>query len=174
MKTARFAAVVAAAGKPDIHLLLVSPEKDKTLQAAIRSHRVMTVHQEVAGNRKDHGIVGFHPGPARQFLIFPRSISKFEGSRIVAVKYDLLGDDKERVKPPKTRQNVASKRKVVKAKKPAHPKIVHFPEPNFRKARDEGSEAIQEIKNQVRQAMAVLEQGKQVAAFNILKQIVDR
>jgi len=73
MKTARFAAVVEAAGKPDTHLLLVSPEKDKALQAAIKAHRVMTVHQELVGNKADHGTVGFVPGRARQFLIFPKS-----------------------------------------------------------------------------------------------------
>ena len=65
MKTARFAAVVEAAGKPDTHLLLVSPEKDKALQAAIRTHRVMTVHQELVGNNADHGAVDFEPGGAR-------------------------------------------------------------------------------------------------------------
>jgi hypothetical protein len=52
MKTARFAAVVEAAGTPDTHLLLVSPEKDKALQAAIRTHRLMTVHQELVGNKR--------------------------------------------------------------------------------------------------------------------------
>jgi hypothetical protein len=51
MKTARFAAVVEAAGRPDTHLLLVSPEKDKALQAAIKTHRVLTVHQELVGSR---------------------------------------------------------------------------------------------------------------------------
>ena len=61
MKTARFAAVVEAAGKPDTHLLLVSPEKDKALQAAIKTHRVMTVHQELVGNKADHGTFGFVP-----------------------------------------------------------------------------------------------------------------
>jgi hypothetical protein len=59
MKTARFAAVVEAAGKPDTHLLLVSPERDKALQAAISTHRVMTVHQELVGNKADHGICRF-------------------------------------------------------------------------------------------------------------------
>jgi hypothetical protein len=56
MKTARFAAVVEAAGKPDTHLLLVSPERDKALQAAIRTHRVMTVHQELVGNKQITGL----------------------------------------------------------------------------------------------------------------------
>ena len=90
MKTARFAAVVEVAGTPDTHLLLVSPEKDKALQAAIRTHRVMTVHQELVGNKADHGTVDFEPGRARQFLIFPKSISKFKGIRVVGIKYDLL------------------------------------------------------------------------------------
>jgi len=32
---------------------------------------------------------------------------------------------------------------------------------------------VEELKNQVRLAMKVLEEGKQVAAFNLLKRIVD-
>jgi hypothetical protein len=116
MKTARFAAVVEAAGKPDTHLLLISPE-GKALQAAIRTHRVMTVHQELIGNKADHGTVDFEPGRARQFLIFPKSISKFKGIRIVGIKYDLL----KAGRPPKERA------KSVKEPKKAGPKST-FPE----------------------------------------------
>ena len=174
MKTARFAAVVEAAGKPDTHLLLVSPEKDKPLQTAIRAHRVMTLHQELGGSKKDHGTVGFEPGGARQFLIFPRSLSKFQGSRIVGVKYDLLEPGEERVKLTTAREKEPSKSKIVKAKKSAQQKVVRFAEPDSHEEPDEESEAIQDIKNQVRHAMEILEQGRQVAAFNLLKRIVDR
>jgi hypothetical protein len=110
MKTARFAAVVEAAGKPDTHLLLVSPEKDKALQAAIKTHRVMTVHQELVGNKADHGTVGFVPGRARQLLIFPKSIFKFNGMHIVGIKYDLLkaSPSKGRAKPRRSRKRHTS------------------------------------------------------------------
>jgi len=178
MKTARFAAVVEAVGKPDTHLLLVSPEKDKALQAAIKTHRVMTVHQELMGNRADHGTVGFEPGRARQFLIFPKSVSKFKGIRIVGIKYDLLEaqHSKERAKPAKTPEKAAQKprfhKEKAKRQELPHEKVIHFTKPE-RGESDEESEAIQDIKNQVRHAMEVLEQGRQVAAFNLLKRIVD-
>ena len=178
MKTARFAAIVEAAGKPDTHLLLVSPEKDKTLQAAIKTHRVMTVHQELAGNKADHGTVGFVPGGARQFLIFPKSITKFKGIRVVGIKYDLLKGrpSKERVKSIKGPEKAAHKRQLrekLERPEPPHEKVIHFTKPQRREEPDEENEAMQDIKKQVRHAMEVLEQGRQVAAFNLLKRIVD-
>ena len=178
-KTAHFAAVVEAAGKPDTHLLLVSPERDKALQAAIRTHRVMTVHQELGGNKADHGTIDFEPGRARQFLIFPKSISKFKGIRIVAIKYDLLKagrPPKERAKsvkePKKTRPKPTFPEKSKPQESP-HEKVVHFTKPELQEEPDEESEAIQDIKKGVRHAMEHLEQGRQVAAFNLLKRIVE-
>jgi hypothetical protein len=174
MKTARFAAVVEAAGKPDTHLLLVSPEKDKALQAAIKAHRVMTVHQELVGNKADHGTVGFVPGRERQFLIFPKSISKFNGMHIVGIKYDLLKapTSKERAKPAKATEKAPHKRQLrqkPELQEPPHEKVIHFTKPELH----EENEAIQDIKNQVQRAVEALEQGRQVAAFNLLKRIID-
>jgi hypothetical protein len=57
--------------------------------------------------------------------------------------------------------------------RPASEKVVHFTRAEPRDEPDKESEAIKEIKNQVRHAMEVLEQGKQVAAFNLLKRILD-
>jgi hypothetical protein len=180
MKTARFAAVVEAAGNPHTHLLLVSPENDKVLQAAIKAHRVMTVHQGLVGNKADHGTVGFEPGRARQFLIFSKSILEFKGIRIVAVKYDLLDDraQKAQAKPAKTPKKAAPEpifhEEKAKRQEPTHGKVVHFTKSEPLQGSDEEeSEAILGIKNQVRHAMELLEQGKQVAAFNLLKRIVD-
>ena len=48
--------------------------------------------------------------------------------------------------------------------------IVRFAKPQVE---EEGNEGIQEPKNQIRHAMEVLEEGKQVAAFNLLKRIVN-
>ena len=92
MKTATFSAVVQAAGTPTTHLLLVAPEKDKVLQAAIKGRRVMTLHQRTTGNKADYGTVGFAPGGACQYLIFPKSLSEFQENRIIAIRYELLED----------------------------------------------------------------------------------
>jgi hypothetical protein len=55
------------------------------------------------------------------------------------------------------------------AERPAPQKVVAFkPAPE----EDDEDEEIAELKKQVRHAMAVLEEGKAVAAFNLLKRIV--
>ena len=90
MSTVRFLKVLEACGKPDIHLLLIDPAKDKTLQAAIKSDRVMTLYQQSGGT--DHGIVGFEQGRSRQFLVFPKPLKPFLGQRIVGIKYELIDD----------------------------------------------------------------------------------
>jgi hypothetical protein len=90
MSTVRFSKVIEACGKPDFHLLLIDPPKDKTLQAAIKSDRVMTVYQQPG--ETDHGIVGFEQGRSRQFLVFPKPLKAFQGQRIVGIKYELLED----------------------------------------------------------------------------------
>ncbi|HEY4814428.1 MAG TPA: hypothetical protein VIH58_07100 [Chthoniobacterales bacterium] len=107
MSTVRFSKVLEACGKPDIHLLLIDPAKDKTLQAAIKSDRVMTLYQQSGGT--DHGVVGFEQGRSRQFLVFPKPLKAFLDQRIVGIKYELLEDavvpkketaKQETVKPP--------------------------------------------------------------------------
>jgi hypothetical protein len=90
VSTVRFSKVIEACGKPDIHLLLIDPVKDKALQAAIKSDRVMTLYQQSGST--DHGIVGFEQGRSRQFLVFPKSLKPFNDQRIVGIKYELLED----------------------------------------------------------------------------------
>ena len=50
--------------------------------------------------------------------------------------------------------------------------MVEFPAPKV-EDKDGPNEEVEEIKKQVRQAMKILEEGKQVAAFNLLKRIVE-
>ena len=106
VSTVRFSKVIEACGKPDIHLLLIDPAKDKTLQAAIKSDRVMTLYQQSGGT--DHGVVGFEQGRSRQFLVFPKPLKPFLGQRIVGIKYDLLEETptpvKETVKKETSKQ----------------------------------------------------------------------
>lgn len=103
MKTVRLSKVLEAAGEPGSHVLLVSPENDKALQQAIRTHRVMTIHQQPFGPKADYGTVGFELGSSSQYLIFPRSISEFAGLRVVGIDYGLLapeGSTKRATRPP--------------------------------------------------------------------------
>ncbi|MBV8278247.1 MAG: hypothetical protein JO170_23715 [Verrucomicrobia bacterium] len=104
MSTVRFSKVLEACGKPDIHLLLIDPNKDKTLQAAIKSDRVMTLYQQSGGT--DHGVVGFEQGRSRQFLVFPKPLKPFLGQRIVGIKYELLEEAPVSKKEPAKKETV--------------------------------------------------------------------
>jgi hypothetical protein len=187
MATVRFSKIVETAGKPIVHLLWMDPAKDLVLQKAIQANRVMTVHQGQIGAKADFGTIGFQKGVSGQILIFPKSLKPFADKQVVGVKYNLL----EWPAVPKNQQA----RKVIPAKHPAKAKpentktsatakqaglaenagaqVVKFPNPKD-DHEDGPATDVEELKNQVRLAMKVLEEGKQVAAFNLLKRIVDR
>jgi len=238
MKTARFSQVVKSIGRAEPHLALVAPEEDGTFQKAIKGRRVMTVYQNARGSKTDYGEVGFHPGTGRQYLIFPKSLARYEGVRIVGIKYDLT-EPKPIPKSQQAERPAAPKRKVSKRgravtgaaiekedsaeenitspkKATASEKETKAPEKKARATRrraagassgakgrrerkerpkaskspsesgkivafpisadvDEDDEAkeVARLKKQVRRAMAALEDGKQVAAFNLLKRLVE-
>src|SRR4051794_6829647 len=105
-KTIRFAKVVATSGQPEPYTLWSAPEKDRPFQAALKQHRVMTVHQANTGSKADYGEVGFDPEEHGSILLFPKSLKPFEGRKIIGVKYDLLAEapepkDPVKIKPPK-------------------------------------------------------------------------
>jgi hypothetical protein len=270
MKTVRFSEVVNSSGKPDTHLLLIAPAKDKTLQAAIKSNRIMTVYQGSGSTKSDYGTIGFVEGSSRQFLVFPQTLNSFADRRVIGIKYDLLESmpvsggettvkpksgkaskptreqtatevDRRRVSPkgnlsddvsneassdvrtaatwlakaeatsdvrtmanrgrsrnkadkpadeqpkPKSLAEVLAKsagtttskkkpsaRVQPQDKKSAPPeKVVEFPKPESNEQRSGRSDEVEELKRRVRAAIDVLEQGKQVAAYNLLKRIVE-
>jgi hypothetical protein len=103
---------------------------------------------------------------------------KFRGNRIVGIKYDLLNagpPPKERaksVKEPKKASTFLEEQSKPRGR-PPHEKVVYFTKPELQQEPDEENDALEDIKKEVRHAMALLEQGKQVAAFNLLKRIVE-
>jgi hypothetical protein len=130
MKTVRFQSVIDAAGQPEPHLLWMPAEKDKELQKAIKEQRVMTIHQSAVGTRADFGRVSYEKTAQGQVLIFPRTLAKFAGSKVVAIRYDLYAD----APVPATAERLKADRPRVKKsanEKPAWSglKIVDFPEP---------------------------------------------
>jgi hypothetical protein len=91
MKTARFAEVVEKAGQPTPYALWQPPARDAVFQKALKAHRVMTVHHETVGNARDYGTVGYNTKDKQALLfLFPKSVKRFEGQRIVGIKYDLV------------------------------------------------------------------------------------
>ena len=187
MGTIRFSKIVEAAGKPIVHVLWVDPGKDPVLQKAIKSNRVMTIHQEPGEKKTDYGTIGFQKNIQGQILIFPNSLKPFASQHVVGVKYDLLewpavAIEKQAPKPSSLKR--PQKTKSQNAKMPAKadkppvseitltPTVVKFPAPESDEQARPNDE-VEQIKAQIRHAMKALEEGRQVAAFNLLKQIVD-
>jgi hypothetical protein len=87
VKTVRFAQVVEKAGKPEVYTLWQKPAQDRHLQSEIKNNRVMTIQKSDAGS--EFGIVGFKEHKGASYLIFPKSLKRFENERIVGINWDL-------------------------------------------------------------------------------------
>ena len=89
VKTARFAQVVEKCGRPDVYTLWQKPAQDRHLQSEIKNNRVMTIQRSDTGS--EFGIVGFkeQKGGA-SYLVFPKSLKRFENKRIVGINWDLV------------------------------------------------------------------------------------
>lgn len=196
MKTARFSDVVDRCGRPENHLLLTSPDKDRALQTAIKQQRVLTVHREHVGTRKDYGIVGFKPEAHAQYLVFPRSLKDFAGRRIVGVRYELLAEEPPAKPRPKARRESPRSPSPVT---PARPAPAHPPPPSRRPAapkprpaaptpkaprakatssksaatpRDDAAPKLAALLHAVESALAELEHGQAVPAYKRLQRAV--
>lgn len=90
VKTARFKAVVEQCGAPEVVTLWQDPKDDKEFQRALRSERVMTVHQTVVGSKADFAEVGFAKSPGAVYLIFPKSLAAFRERRVIGIDYERL------------------------------------------------------------------------------------
>ena len=88
VKTARFAQVVEKAGKPEVYTLWQKPAQDRHLQSEIKNNRVMTIQKSEAGS--EFGMVGFKEKKGASYLIFPKSLKRFENKRIVGINWELV------------------------------------------------------------------------------------
>jgi hypothetical protein len=175
IKTTRFTAVVEAVGHPDVHVLLTAPEDDKVLQAAIKQNRIMTIEQGRNRGKMDRGSIGFSPGQSRQFLIFPKSLARFAGSSVVAIKYDLLKQGDERA-PSRSSKTTANKKKEQPADnrktQPSSPaKIIPFTSPAAPPA-SEPVQPAQDLQSKLQEAISLLTQGQHNAALRLLRRIL--
>lgn len=87
-KTKRFADVVDAAGKPEVYTLWQKPSQDRHLQSQIKNHRVMTILKSESGT--EFGMVGLKETKPASYLIFHKSLKRFENNRIVGINWDLV------------------------------------------------------------------------------------
>src|SRR5436309_227499 len=97
--TARFAALVNESGQPEQVTLWRDPKQDPDFRKAMNENRVLTVHQENVGAKKDFGVIGYEPGVLGSYLVFPKRIKERQGKRIVGIKYDLLAPAEAKGKP---------------------------------------------------------------------------
>ncbi len=88
VKTTRFADVVEKAGAPEAYTLWQKPAHDRHFQSQIKNNRVMTIQQSESGT--EFGIAGFKERKNARYLVFPKSLKRFENKRIVGIKWDLL------------------------------------------------------------------------------------
>ena len=168
MKTVRFSSLLEAAGEPEIHLLLTAPAQDRELQKALKENRVLTLVQEPTSTRSDYGVVGLEQETVGQVLIFPKSLKAYVGSKVIGIKYeDLVEEMPEEPLAPKEKKALPPPKSAPKEKRKP-PKPAPTPEKVRKKVEAPSAEALLKA---ARIAMRQLEEGKQVAAFNTLKEI---
>jgi len=88
VKTARFSQVTEKAGKPEVYTLWQKPSADRHFQSQIKNNRVMTIQKSESGT--EFGMVGFKERKGASYLIFPKSLKRFENERIVGINWELV------------------------------------------------------------------------------------
>lgn len=91
VKTARFAQVLEKCGPPQVYTLWQKPAQDRHLQSQIKNSRVMTIQKSEAG--AEFGIVDFKERKAASYLVFPKSLKRFENKRIIGINWDLVNQN---------------------------------------------------------------------------------
>jgi hypothetical protein len=88
VKTARFAQVVEKCGQPEVYTLWQKPASDRHFQSQIKNNRVMTIQSSESGT--EFGFVGFKEQKGASYLVFPKSLKRFENKRVVGINWDLV------------------------------------------------------------------------------------
>jgi hypothetical protein len=182
MNTVRFTQVVEKSGKPEVYLLM--SETDKTFHDALEGNRIMSLVGGVDGAKTEYGLVGYDKKRRGQLLLFPRSLKPFTDSRVVGIKFDLFSEATEiqphagstaaRASSKKTRPE---RKKIEKQADPKPPvpatskKVIPFP----KKPEDSDEEKTPEqLRLLARQALRALEKNNSVAAYKLLKQMLEQ
>jgi hypothetical protein len=185
MKTARFTLVVKKCGLPEIYLAWVDPKKDKVLKRALAENRVMTLHQELHGGKKDFGTVGYMKDRHAQILIFPKSLRRFADRRVIAVDYSLFSKEEDTTgtlrltekpreasgssrKTPAGTVETSSSKDTSAVKRTASKRPSPAKRPKAAPAR-----SASQILAEVKRAVAELAAGKSVPAYERLQHMLD-
>jgi hypothetical protein len=160
-----------------VHTLWVPPKKDPDFKRALEAHRVMTLEQTPGGGKADFGTIGFdEKHETGQFLIFPKSLRSFEGSRVIGVKFDLIEQPKlapadlpkRRAPPARAKPRKRSVQPAAATPPRQSPVASPHPKPAPPPA-EKPSPAHARLIREVRVAMKDLEHGQYVAAHQRLE-----
>ena len=88
VKTVRFSVIVEKCGAPEVYTLWQKPKDDRRFQTMLKNHRVMTVQQTETGT--DFGIAEFCERKGARYLVFPKSLKRFAGKRVVGINWSLV------------------------------------------------------------------------------------
>jgi hypothetical protein len=189
MKTVRFTQVVKRCGAPEIYLAWVDPKKDKLLKRALVENRVMTLHQELHGGKKDFGTVGYMKDRHAQILLFPKSLRRFTDRRIIAIDYSLFvkdgttnapssPKDKDRLQAEnQSSKNVSDGRAGTRSttRVPMAKRATSKKTPTTKRIRANAAPpaAVSDILTEVKRAVDELAAGKSVPAYERLRRLID-
>jgi hypothetical protein len=90
IKTARFSQIIENCGKPQVYTLWQKPSADRHLNAQVKRNRVMTILKSESGT--DFGIVGLKESKEARYLIFPKSLTRFAGKRIIGIDWAFVSE----------------------------------------------------------------------------------
>jgi hypothetical protein len=113
-KQIRFSELVKKCGKPETVTLWTKPENNPPFIKAVRQNRVLTLVLKPHGNHPDFGEISFHQKPNALYLVFPRSLPKSVGARVIGIKYDLI-EERASVSATKTARLANQVKPVKKA-----------------------------------------------------------
>ena len=80
--------MVEKCGEPEVYTLWQKPTQDRHLQSQIKNNRVMTIQKSEGGG--EFGMVGFKERKRASYLLFPKSLKRFENQRIIGIKWELV------------------------------------------------------------------------------------
>lgn len=175
MKTAKFSEVVKKCGGPSIHLTWVDPAKDKTLKRALNETRVMTLHQELHGGKKDFGSVGFLKDRHAQVLVFPKSLRRFSGRKVIAIDYSLIVDGQLSLAVDSMVKKAKAPLQVAVPASPLRKPDLKVTAPPVSRSPKTGSSPPANMKKllaEVKRAVTELAAGKSVPAYERLKRLL--
>jgi hypothetical protein len=84
-KTIRFSQIVEKCGQPNVYTLWRNSAADRPFQTQLKNNRVMTVQK--SESETDFGIIGFTEGKGARYLVFPKSLKRFDDRRVIGIDW---------------------------------------------------------------------------------------